>query len=304
MLINFKNFIGQEKSKQNLLVYINASKIRKTKLDHIFIYAKSGMGKSTLANLIASEMKQKIHIYYANNFRKPSDLLSCFSKIKDFEILFIDEIHRLNKELEEYMFPILENNNIAITLGKNYNAKIVNIKLNNFTVICATTELHKINEQFINRFPIFIPFENYSIKEIQQIAENLFIKNNIKITTEALELFVKNTKYNPRIVNNFINRINDYILVDNIKQINYKILEIIFKKLNIFENGLCEIDIQYLKILKNGPFSIKTIKQLSNLPLDMILNKIEPNLLQNNYIIKTNRGRILTKKGNEILNKI
>ncbi len=297
MLKNFDDYVGQDKIKSNLLTFINSANIQKKCLDHIFIYGQSGMGKSTLAKLIAKNLQQKIHIYYANNFRKPTDLFSCLTKMKTNEILFIDEIHRLNKELEEFIYPVLESYSLSIMMGKEYNAKIVNVKLSNFTIIVATTELHKVSEQLLNRFPIFLQLTIYNELHLSKIIINLLNNKNIKIEKKALTLIVNCTKLNPRIANNLIKRIYDFCLVDNISNITFEYLNLIFQKLNIFENGITEIDKIYLEMLQNGPYSLKTMQQLTNYPLNMIINKIEPNLLKNDYIKKTNKGRILTNKG-------
>ncbi len=297
MLNSLNDYIGQINIKNNLKVFINSAKIQRKKLDHIFLYGQSGMGKTTLAKLIAKELNTKIYLYYGNNFKKPSDLFSIFSKIKDKEILFIDEIHCLNSELEEYFFTILESQSLSITIGKEYNSKVVNIKLNNFTIIVATTEFHKINEQFFNRFPIFFALENYNKNDISKIISNCLKKLSISIDDDALNVFVEYTKENPRIANNLVKRIYDYYLVNNLNKITKNQLENIFIKLNISIDGINVVDKVYMNTLINGSQGIKTIQQLTNFPLNMILQKIEPHLLKNGYVLKTNKGRKLTEKG-------
>ncbi len=222
------------------------------------------MGKTTLAKLIVHELKTKIHIFYASNFHKPSDLFSHFTKIKDNEIVFIDEIYCLKKELEEYMFQILDNQNLQILIGKNYNSKTINVKLQNFTFIIATTELHKISEQFFNRFPIFFSLENYKLYDIIKIIMNIFKKYNLSISESAANLLSTNTKFNPRLTINLLKRIYDYCIVEKINFIDGNILNKLLRKMRIYENGINDIDKKYLIILKKAPLLLKSIHQFTN----------------------------------------
>lgn len=299
----FKEYVGQRNIKSNLKTFINSAIKRKTVLDHIFIYGQSGMGKTKLAKIIAKSLNSKIKIVYANNFKKQADLFSCVSKMKPKDILFIDEIHSLNKNLEEFMFPILEQRIIPIMIGKNYNAKVVNINLEHFTIIVATTELHKVNEQLLNRFPIFLTLNHYNQEEIANILINSFFKKNLKISLENALFLSSYCKSNPRVANNLVKRIYDYCIVDDISLIDKRYLLKILKILNIFNDGINNLDKTYLKLLNNGPLGLKTIQQLTNYPLNMIVNKIEPNLLKYGYIIKNKKGRLLTKKGYKFINK-
>ncbi|QBQ07680.1 Holliday junction DNA helicase RuvB [Spiroplasma gladiatoris] len=302
---NFDSYIGQENIIRNLKVYINSSLQRKCSLDHMLFYGCSGLGKTSLAYLISYELNKKIYVLNGTALQKPSDIISPLTSLKEGEILFIDEIHAISKEVFEVLYPVLEDNSLSVIIGKDYNSKIVNINLPNFTLICATTELNKLSDPFVNRFPISFYFEGYKVHEIAKILEINSKKYNLNINYEILEFIANFCKNNPRIAINILKRINDYIVIEKPTKITKEYITSILNTLNIYKYGLNNQDLFYLKILKeNKVIGIESIKQIMNTQISIITNNIEPNLLLHGIIRKTSKGRVLTDKGFDFLNEL
>jgi len=302
--LNFNYFYGQNKILEHLQIAIKAAAIKKTTLSNIFLFGPSGCGKTTLAFLIAKNLKQKLHFFYGYYFKTIADIFHAFSKVKNNEVVFIDEIHRLKSSLYEHFFEIIDFNQCSLVFGKNSGSKIVKIKLAPFTLIVASTHLHKIKEAFLNRFLNFYQFENYKDLDLYLILKNLATKNNLKFEKNALECLVDYTKKNPRIAYNIFSQIHDYTIVKKISIISKNNLKLILNKLVIYNKGINNIDLKYLQTLKNSPKSLATICQITNFSPLMIINKIEPFLIKEELIFKSTRGRVLSSKGYDLLTKI
>ncbi|AOG60547.1 Holliday junction DNA helicase RuvB [Spiroplasma helicoides] len=302
---SFDNYIGQSNIIKNLKIYIKSCIKRKSVLDHLLFYGPSGLGKTSLAYLISLEMNKKIYVLNGTSLQKPSDIISPLTTLKEGEILFIDEIHAISREVFEVLYPVLEDNNLSIIIGKDYNSKVVNINLPKFTLIGATTELNKLTNPFINRFPINFYFQGYSNEEIAKIIEINAPRLNLELNKNVLSFIAIHCKNNPRIAINVLKRLNDYIVIENPKIIDIEYICKVLKSLNIYKYGITAQDIFYLKILKeNKIIGLESIKQIMNTQTSTIINNIEPNLLFNNLIVKTNKGRSITKKGEDFLNEI
>ncbi|AHI52872.1 Holliday junction branch migration DNA helicase RuvB [Spiroplasma culicicola] len=298
----FDEYIGQEKIINNLKVYIDAAKIRNSKLDHMILHGNSGLGKTSLAYLIAKQLNKKIYILNGPTLQKASEIISPLTSLKEGDILFIDEIHAVSKDVYEILYPVLEDNQLNLIIGKEYNSKIVNIKLPNFTLIVATTELNRLSDPFINRFAINFDFQNYTKPEISQILTLNVIKMNLNLSVEVIEYLSGFCKLNPRICINLLKRINDYIISQKPKKITIKYITNVLNNLNIYQYGLNLQDINYLKLIsKHKYIGLDTIRQILNISTATILNIIEPNLISNELITKTVRGRTITKKGVDLL---
>ncbi|WP_339020134.1 AAA family ATPase [Spiroplasma endosymbiont of Atherix ibis] len=176
-----EEFIGQKNVISNLNVFVQYANKRNKSLDHILIHGSSGLGKTSLGYLVSKIMQKKIYVLNGPSLQKPSDIISPLTSLKENEILFIDEIHSVSKEVFEVLYPVLEDNKLNIIIGKEYNSKIVNIKIPNFTLIGATTELNKLTNTFVNRFPICFHFQHYSDFEIFQILKINSKKLNINL---------------------------------------------------------------------------------------------------------------------------
>lgn len=259
-------------------------------------------GKTSLAYIIAAELNKKIYVLNGTLLQKPSDIIAPLTTIKTGEILFIDEVHAVSKEVLEVLYPVLEDNKINLIIGKNYNSKIININLSEFTLIVATTEINKLTTPFINRFSINFIFENYTNNEIALIIKNNAEKMNLNLNENICNFIAQHCKNNPRIAINILKRIYDYIIIENPVNINIEYIKNVLRKLNIFKFGLTSQDLVYLKILsKHKYLGIESIKQLMNLQVSYISNNIESNLLNNGLIIKTGKGRKITEFGKKII---
>ncbi|WP_051132519.1 Holliday junction branch migration DNA helicase RuvB [Spiroplasma diminutum] len=297
-----KEFIGQEKVIENLNVFIQSAKKRNKSLDHILIHGPSGLGKTSLAYLVSKIMNKKIYILNGPSLQKPSDIISPLTSIKENEILFIDEIHAVSKEVFEVLYPVLEDNKLNIIVGKEYNSKVVNIKIPNFTLIGATTEVNKLTDPFKNRFPIWFHFQHYREIEIGKILEINCQKLDISLNQEIINYISKFCQNTPRIAINLLKRIYDYLVILENKIIDIKLIKEIFYKLEIYKYGLTSQEINYLKLLyENSYLGLETIQQVLGLQQQIIIKNIEPILIRNFLIEKTIKGRKITKRGIELL---
>ncbi|KAJ3616861.1 hypothetical protein Zmor_008985 [Zophobas morio] len=301
----FAEYIGQQNVIENLKVYIASAAKQNKVLDHIIVHGPSGMGKTSLANLIAKEMNKKIIILNGPALQKPSDIISPLTTLKQNEFIFIDEVHAVSKEVLEVIYPVLENNELSVILGKDYNSKIINIKLQPFTMICATTEINKLPLPFVNRFSINFHLQPYTMSEIEMIILNYARKINFELTKEVAKFIAPYTKNNPRISLNILKRIHDYVVTENPKVVDVAYVHSILNKMQIYQYGIANVEIRYLKSLHEfGILGIDSIAQIIDLPQNIIISTIEPTLIKNGLIKKTVRGRIITERGDKLLNKI
>lgn len=295
----FETFIGQKKIKRNLEVFIQSSKKRKEKLDHILLYGPAGLGKTSLAYIIANEMKSQIKIIQAPILKKAGDLASHLTNLKDYDIFFIDEIHRLKIELEEILYTAMEDGKIDIMIGEGISAKSVRLSLSKFTLIGATTKMGLLSTPLQSRFSIIEYIEYYTEEEITQIllqsAKIIHIKMDLK---SAIEI-AKRSRGTPRIANNLLKRIRDFAEFENKSQIDFTITIKAFKKLEIDEYGLNKIDKKLLQVMKKhyngGPVGIETLSMSIGESSRTIEEHYEPYLLQKGFLARTRSGRVLTQ---------
>ncbi|MDR0752791.1 MAG: Holliday junction branch migration DNA helicase RuvB [Mycoplasmataceae bacterium] len=294
---NLQEFCGKEDIKKNLAIYIESAKKQNKTLDHIMFYGLPGTGKTTLAMIIANEMGKKIKILQGNCLNKISDLTNLFLSINEGDIIFIDEIHGINKAIVELLFSAMEDFALDISIGKDFNSKVTRIKLPHFTLIGATTRFGKLQLPLEERFGIIFNLKEYTDEELENILEFNSKKMNLSLKENEIEQIAKNSKSIPRNAIKILKRVNDFKTIDP----NISVGEIL-KNMKIFQ-GLTEDDILYLKILKNNkkPIGIKTLSSIANIELETIENKIEPFLLANYFITKTSTGREILPKGKEFL---
>ncbi|AVN63801.1 Holliday junction branch migration DNA helicase RuvB [Mesoplasma florum] len=300
----WSEYIGQEKAIKNLKICIESSIKQNKVLDPIIFSGPSGMGKTSLAYLLSKILKTKIHIVNGPSLQRPSDLISVLTSIKENQILFIDEVHSVSKDIMEVLYPVLEENKLSIIIGKEYNSKIVNIKLPNFTIITATTEINKLPFPFLNRFLIQFELEGYNHDDLTKIIINTFNKLEYKIEIEQAKIIAKFSRLVPRVAINLVKRIYDFLITEKIKDLSEKNLIWVFKQMGLYEYGLNEKDLDYLfTLLENNTLSLDSLAQIINVPNQTILNNMEPIFLKERLIIKTGRGRQLTNKGKIYLEK-
>jgi len=304
--VKFEDYIGQSQLIRNLKLYISAAKQLAKPLDHLLIYGNSGMGKTALANLIAAVMNVKLHLLNGTSLQKPSDIISVLTNLKANEIIFIDEVHAVSRDVLELLYPAIEDGKINIIFGKEYNAKNLNIKLPPFTLIVATTEVNELPLPFYNRFSIVFKLESYTQTEVGQIIYNLASFLNLPLTLASANYLASFTRNNPRNATNITKRIYDFYLTKTISELN-SLTEIkkVMNQLGLYENGLTFDDLEYLSLLeKNKVLGLENLSYLLNIPIKILRQMVEPLLIKENYILRTNKGRMITQKGIEILTKI
>jgi len=270
-------------------------------LDHCLFYGLPGTGKTSLALLMANERKCKITIIQGSSIQRPMDIYNFALTIKDNDIIFIDEIHAINKQCFELLYSLMEDYCLDITIGKDFSSKTTRISVPKFTLIGATTSLSKIPKPLEERFGITCYFEDYSVEEISQIISNAVVRNNINISKEEILAIANKSKGIPRNALTILSRVSDFKVVDpkaNIKTI--------FKKIEIYENGLNSADIKYLMCFTKPDQVIgaKTLAQLTDFEIQFIEEKIEPYLFKNKYIAKTIKGRMILHNGWKLIEKI
>ncbi|TPI01587.1 Holliday junction branch migration DNA helicase RuvB [Mycoplasma struthionis] len=305
---NFEDFIGQNKITSTLKVMLNAAKAQKKPVDHILFYGPPGLGKTSLAKIIANETNSKIIYVQGPMLEKKSDILTLFSSINENDIIFIDEIHGINKNIEEMLYSALEDKVIDVVLGVDGDKKIMRMQLKNFSLIGATTKFQNISKPLKDRFGYVGKLLPYEENEIEKIIEKSALRNKINIDNQAINFIAKHSRQTPRIANNLLKRVNDFAIYSNEKIINLKTVKETFKYLDIYLYGLYIPQIEYLKTL-NLTFNKKTasLEAISSIIKDdryTIINEIEPLLLIHKLIEKTPRGRKITQEGIKYLETI
>ncbi|MBN0919306.1 Holliday junction branch migration DNA helicase RuvB [[Mycoplasma] gypis] len=298
---NFSEFIGQDLIKQTLKVMINAANSEKRPIDHLLFYGPPGLGKTTLANIIATETNRNIIYVQGPLLEKRSDLITLFSSINENDIIFIDEIHSVNKNLYELLYSAMEEGKIDIVLGVDGDKKIMRLQLKTFSLIAATTKFESLSQPLKDRFGFIARLKNYSLNEIEQIIRNNAHKYDINIDDESIKTIARNSRLTPRIANNLLKRSNDFAIYENKTTIDINVVKNTFKFIGIFNLGLSDLQIEYLKILlkifDNKPASLDAISSILNENKQTIINDVESHLIMNKFIAKTIRGRVITQKG-------
>ncbi len=296
-----KDFLGQEKAKNNLSVFIEAAKQRKENLDHIILSSPPGLGKTSMAHIIAKELNVSIKSTSGPILSKVSDLASILTNLKTNDVLFIDEIHRLNANIEEMLYSAMEDFQIDIMIGEGPAAKSIKIDLAKFTLIGATTRLGLLSNPFKDRFFIQLRFDFYLIEDLKKIIFRIANILKTKVTDQASQEIATRSRFTPRIAIRIFKRVRDFALINKQDLVNTEITNFALNALEIEKLGLDSNDIRYLKYIyqfyQGGPVGIETISSAISEEKDSIEEIIEPFLLQIGFIQKTSRGRILTKSG-------
>ncbi len=297
--VTFKEFIGQEKIKENLKVMIGAAKARKEPMEHVLIYGPSGLGKTTLAHIIATEKNSNIRMTSGAALEKAGDIAAILTNLQDGEVFFIDEVHRLNRLIEEVLYPAMENFKLDIVIGKGPSAKTIQINLPRFTLIAATTRIALLSSPFRSRFGVNYRLDFYNLENIERIIERSAKILNIQIEKDAQKALAKASRYTPRISNKLLKRSRDLAQFRGEKNINLKIVKETLKMLDIDEIGLEATDLKILETIINkfngGPVGIKTIAASIAEEEETIEEVFEPYLMQIGFLARTPKGRIVTK---------
>ncbi len=301
-------YIGQSKNLEQLNIFISAAKLREKSLDHLLLYGPPGLGKTTLASVIANEMGVDIKVTSGPAIEKTGDLAAILSSLKENDILFIDEIHRLPKTVEEVLYPAMEDFCIDIVIGKGPSARSIRLDLPRFTLIGATTRAGLLGAPLRDRFGVLLKLELYSVEELKKIVDRSSKVLEVEIDEDASYEIASRSRGTPRIVNRLLKRISDYALVENDNLIDLKTCTEALKLLDIDEYGLDKVHINILKsIIKyfnGGPVGIDNIAATTGEEKNTIEDFYEPYLIQSGFLKRTNRGRVVLKKSYEHLGLI
>ena len=294
----FDNYIGQTNLKNMLKISIEAAKKREIPLDHLLFYGPPGLGKTTLACVIANETDSEIKITSAPALERPRDIIGILMSLKAGEILFIDEIHRLNKVAEEILYPAMEDFYLDMNTGKGQSLKTLRVPVPKFTLIGATTKAGALSGPLRDRFGIIHRLEFYSQEELTAVVKRTASILNIKITDDGAKAVAKCSRGTPRIANRLVKRVADYAIVKYDGTVNEKVADEALNSLNIDRYGLDNTDKSMLKLIAEkyggGPVGIETIAAALGEDVRTIEEVYEPFLLQEGFIQRTPRGRKIT----------
>ncbi len=298
-------YIGQERAKENLRIFIGAAKIRNEPLDHVLLHGPPGLGKTTLASVIANEMNVNIRITSGPAIEKPGDLVALLTNLAEGDILFVDEIHRLNRAYEEILYPAMEDFAIDIILGKGPSASSIHLDLPHFTLIGATTRSGQLTAPLRDRFGVNLRLELYSPEELQRIVERSASILLVSIDKEGSFEIASRSRGTPRIANRLLRRVRDYAQVKADGVITREVADAALSSLEVDRSGLDAIDRRMLRSIiefyGGGPVGLDTLAATINEETVTLEDVYEPYLLQNGFLTRTPRGRCVTRKAYEHL---
>ena len=300
-----KEYIGQSDVKENIKVFIEAAKIRKESLDHVLLYGPPGLGKTTLAFIIAHELGSNIKTASGPSIEKSGDLAAILSTLEPGDVLFIDEIHRMPRFIEEILYPAMEDFCLDIIVGGEGSSRSIKIDLPPFTLVGATTRAGDLSGPLRDRFGIVSKLQFYTTEELAEIIERTSRVLEMPITTDAAMELASRSRGTPRIANRLFKRVRDFALVAKKEEIDIAITKTALDRLKVDDMGLDDTDYQLLKAIiekfNGGPVGIDAIASAIGEEVSTIEDVYEPYLLQNGLLKRTPRGRIVTSKAYEHL---
>ena len=291
-------YIGQAKAKENLKIYIEAAKKRKEPLDHVLFFGPPGLGKTTLAGIIANEMGVNIKTTAGPAIEKPGDMAAILNNLREGDVLFIDEIHRLNRQVEELLYPAMEDYAIDIVIGRGPAARSVRLELPKFTLVGATTRAGMLTAPLRDRFGVVSHLEFYTVEELQEIILRSAEVLKVEIDPAGATELAKRSRGTPRLANRFLKRVRDFAQVQFDGKITEEVARYALDLLEVDKKGLDRIDREILLAMMDkfngGPVGLDAIATTIGEDPGTVEDVYEPYLVQNGFVLRTSRGRILT----------
>ena len=294
-----KDYIGQEKAKQNLKIYIEAAKQRNDSLDHVLFYGPPGLGKTTLAGIIANEMGVHMKVTSGPAIEKPGEMAAILNNLQEGDVLFVDEIHRLNRQVEEVLYPAMEDYAIDIMIGKGATARSIRLDLPHFTLVGATTRAGLLTAPLRDRFGVIHHLEFYTEKELKTIIIHSAKILGVEIDDEGAAEMAKRSRGTPRLANRLLKRVRDFAQVKYDGKINKEVASFALDLLEVDKYGLDQTDRYILNTIiekfQGGPVGLDTLAAAIGEDSGTIEDVYEPYLIQNGFLNRTPRGRVATE---------